>query len=117
MSSGDTRALIAQALEHLEREVPSLSRLKLVVRLELLARGNAGAWRIELPGPSIKRDPAGDARLDISIPRAEFNELASKGALCEWVTAYEHGQVRVSGEPAVMRLIGAVIERQLARAR
>jgi hypothetical protein len=32
------------------------------------------------------------------------------------VEAYEHGNVRVSGEPAVIKLIGNVIQRQRARA-
>ena len=39
MSSGDTRALIAQAVERFLAEVPSLKPLKLVARLELRARG------------------------------------------------------------------------------
>jgi hypothetical protein len=33
------------------------------------------------------------------------------------VAAYERGQVKVSGEAAVLRLVGSVIERQRQRAR
>lgn len=115
MSSGDTRALIARAVERLLAEVPALARLKLVGRLELPSRGDAAVWRVELPGPAISRDPAGDARIDVSVPRSHFNALAGKGTLRDWVSAYERGQVRVSGEPAVVKLIGNVIARQRAR--
>jgi hypothetical protein len=116
VASGDTRALIAQAVEHLEAEVPALRRLKLVIRLELRSRGDVPIWRVEVPGPVIAKDPAGDARIDVSVARSHFNELAADGRLKHWVDAYEHGHVRVSGEPAVTKLIGNVIQRQLARA-
>ena len=118
MSSGDTKALITQALARLQEEVPALRQLKLVARLELRARGgDAPIWRVELPGPKIDRDPAGDARLDISVSRPHFNELAADGSLRHWVDAYEHGHVRVTGDLAVTKLLGNVIARQLARGR
>ena len=117
MSSADTRHLIGLALEHLGSEVPALKQLKLVVRLELRARGDAPIWRVELPGPTITKDPAGDARLDVSVPRSHFNELATDGRLKHWAEAYEHGHVKVTGDPAVVKLLGNVIERQLARTR
>lgn len=116
MSAGDTRTLIRQAVEHLQEEVPALKQLKLVIRLELRARGDVPVWRVELPGPVISKDPAGDARVDVSVARSHFNELAAEGRLKHWVEAYEHGHVRVSGDAAVMKLIGNVIERRLARA-
>ena len=115
MSSGDTRALIAQAVEHLYEEIPALKQLKLVIRLELRARGDVPVWRVEVPGPEISKEPAGDARIDVSVARSHFNELAAEGRLKHWVDAYEHGHVRVSGDPAVTKLIGNVIQRQLAR--
>ncbi|MDQ3935119.1 MAG: hypothetical protein M3340_10885 [Actinomycetota bacterium] len=116
MSSADTRALIAQAIQQFTDEVPALKNLKVVVRLELRARGHdAPVWRVEVPGPKIARDPAGDARVEVSIPRSHFNELAKDGQLKHWVEAYEHGHVTVSGEGAVVKLVGAVIQRQLAR--
>ena len=116
MSSGDTRTLIRQAVENLQAEVPSLKQLKLVVRLELRSRGDVPIWRVELPGPEISKDPAGDARIDVSVSRSHFNELAAEGRLKHWVDAYEHGHVRVTGDAAVTKLIGNVIQRQLARA-
>ena len=115
MSTADTRTQIAMALERFGDEVPALKQLKLVIRLELRARGDVPTWRVEVPGPNISKDPAGDARLDISIPRSHFNELAEKGRLRDWAEAYDHGHVNISGEPAVVKLVGNVIERQLAR--
>jgi hypothetical protein len=73
-------------------------------------------WRVEVPGPKIDRDPAGDARVDVSVARSHFNELAREGRLRDWVDAYEHGHVKVSGDPAVIKLLGNVIQRRRARA-
>ena len=118
MAASDTKALIARAIERLQGEVPALKQLKLVVRLELRARGrDVPIWRVEVPGPKIDRDPAGDARVEISVARSHFNELAEDGRLTHWVDAYNRGHVNVSGDPAVTRLLGNVFERQLSRAR
>jgi hypothetical protein len=118
VSTTDTKALIRRAIERLQAEVPSLRQLKLVVKLELRARG-AGApiWRVEVPGPRIDRDPAGDARLDVSVARSDFNELAEDGGLGDWIDAYDRGHVKVTGDAAVMKLLGNVIQRQRARTR
>jgi hypothetical protein len=117
MSSTDTKALIQRAVERLQQEVPALGRLKLVIRLELRARGaDTPIWRVEVPGPTIAKDPAGDARVDVSVARSHFNDLAEDGQLRHWAEAYEHGHVRVSGDSAVIKLLGNVIERQRARA-
>jgi hypothetical protein len=119
MSTADTRDLIGRAVDQVWRDVPALRGLNLVVRLELPARGDEAVWRVELPDKVVKRDPAGDARIDVSVPRVFFNTLAGepKATIHDWVEAYEHGHVKVSGEPAVVKLIGNVIGRQLARAR
>jgi hypothetical protein len=117
MSSGDTRTLIQQAVERFGDEVPALKQLKLVVRLELRSHGDVPIWRVEVPGPKITKDPAGDARIDVSVDRPQFNQLAEEGRLKDWVEAFDHGHVKVSGDGAVVKLIGNVIERQLARAR
>jgi hypothetical protein len=116
VASGDTKALIARAVERLGQEVPAFRRLKLVIRLELRARGDAPIWRVEVPGPRIAKDPAGDARLDVSVARSHFNELAADGRLSHWIDAYERGHLKVTGDSAVMKLLGNVIERQRARA-
>jgi len=118
MSATETKALIARAIERLREELPALGQLKLVVKLELRARGgDAPIWRVELPGPKVDRDPAGDARLEVSVARPDFNQLASEGRLRDWADAYDRGQVRVSGDRSVVKLLGNVIERQLARSR
>jgi hypothetical protein len=118
VSATETKALIAQAVERLQAEVPALGRLKLVVKLELRARGpDAPIWRVEVPGPKVSRDPAGDARIDVSLARSHFNELATEGRLRDWADAYDRGQVKVTGDAAVIKLLAHVIERQRARTR
>jgi hypothetical protein len=118
MAKKQTKELIARAVERLQAEVPALRQLKLVVRLELRARGSdIPIWRVEVPGPKIDRDPARDARIDVSLARSHFNELAAEGRLSHWVDAYERGHVRVSGDAAVTKLIAKVIQRQLVRGR
>ena len=118
MASSDTKALIEQAVTRFSEEVPALKQLALVMRLELRARGgDAPIWRVEVPGPKVSKAPVGDARLEVSVARSHFNELAREGRLRDWIDAYDHGHVRVSGEPAVVKLIGNVIQRQQARAR
>ena len=97
-------------------EVPALKQLKLVARLELRARGgDTPIWRVEVPGPKVDRDPAGDARVEISVPRPRFNELAADGQLEDWVRAYERGEVTVSGDRSVVALLANVIQRRRAR--
>ena len=117
MSQADTKALIEGAIVRLQDDVPALKPLKLVFRVELHARGEAAVWRVELPGPKVTKDPAGDARVEVTVPRVFFNELAKDGRLPDWVEAYEHGHVRVAGDRQIIRLVGNVIERRLARAR
>ncbi len=116
MSATDTKALIVDAVERIATEVPSLRQLKLVIRLELPSRGgDAPIWRVEVPGPKVDRDPAGDARLDVTVQRQQFNELAREGTLRQWTKAYEQGHVKVTGDSSVVKLLGSVIERQLVR--
>jgi hypothetical protein len=116
LSATETKALIARAAGRLQDEVPALKQLKLVIKLELRARGgDAPIWRVEVPGPKIDRDPAGDARLEVSVARSHFNELATDGRLRDWAEAYEHGHVRVSGDSSVVKLLGNVMGRQRAR--
>ena len=114
MSATDTKALIETAIRRFGDEVPALRQLKLVLRLELRARNDAPIWRVELPGPKITKDPAGDARVDVSVARSHFNELAKDGRLKHWVEAYEHGHVKVTGDAGVIKLVGNVVLRQQA---
>ena len=116
MSAADTKALIATAVQRVLDDVPALRQLKLVIRLQLEAKGaDAPIWRVEVPGPKIDRDPAGDARLDVVIQRQHFNRLADEGTLSDWARAYDQGYVKVSGEGGIVKLLGSVIAKQLAR--
>jgi hypothetical protein len=116
LSATDTKQLIVRAVGRLQEEVPALRKLKLVTRLELRARGgDAPIWRVELPGPQVSKDPAGDARIDVSVARSHFNELAEDGRLRHWAEAYDRGHVKVTGDAAVIKLLGNVLQRQRQR--
>jgi hypothetical protein len=97
--------------------VPALDKLKLVARLELRGRGDVQVFRVRAPGPEITKGEPNDARLDVSMPRSHFNELATDGKLKQWREAYEHGHIKVSGDSQVQKLLAQVIERQEARSR
>src|SRR3954469_1606953 len=116
-SSTDTRDLIEQAVHHLAEELPALRPLKLAIRLELKSRGESPIWRVELPRPKVTKDPAADARGDVPEIRANLNDLATEGTLKQWVHAYERSHVQISDDQSVVKLVGNVIQRHLARAR
>jgi hypothetical protein len=117
MTTADTRALIEEAVERFQQEVPALTRLKLVMELELRGRGDIQLFRVELPGPKITRDIASDAKVRLSVPRSHFNELAREGTLRHWREAFESGTVRATGPVEILRLIQSVVERQEERTR
>jgi hypothetical protein len=98
-------------------EVPALQPLKLVVGLELRGRGDVQLYRVELPGPKISKDIAGDAKITLSIPRSHFNELATKGRIRDWREAFVKGDAKATGIEQVIKLIVNVVERQEERAR
>jgi hypothetical protein len=79
MSTADTKALIEEAVENFQVEVPALKQLRLVIELELRGRGDIQLFRVEVPGPRITRDIASDAKVRLSVPRSHFNELAREG--------------------------------------
>lgn len=109
--------LIAQAISGLRAEVPNLANLKMVIGLELRGRGDTQLYRVELPGPKISKGYADDERLHVTIPRSHFNELAAEGKLRDWHEAYDHGHVKVEGDPRVQQLVGQVIAKAEARSR
>jgi hypothetical protein len=117
MSTADTKALIEQAIGTFQRQVPGLTNLKLVFELELRGRGDIQLFRVEVPGPKITRDIASDAKVRLSIPRADFNELAKDGTIRHWREAFEVGHVKASGPPEILKLIASVVERQEERTR
>ena len=112
-----TAEQISSAVERFQAEVPALQKLKLVFGLELKGRGDIQLYRVELPGPQIKKDLAQDERVLVEIDRAQFNELAEKGTLKSYRRAWETGHIKASGDSNVLKLVAQVVERQEQRAR
>jgi hypothetical protein len=112
-----TSDLIRIAVERFQADVPALQKLKLVFGLELRGRGDIQLYRVELPGPQIKKDLAQDERVLVLIDRAQFNELAEKGTLKSYRRAWETGHIKASGDSNVLKLVAQVVERQEQRAR
>jgi hypothetical protein len=117
MATADTKALIEQAVARFQHEVPALERLKLVIELELRGRGDIQLFRVEVPGPKITRDIASDAKVRLSVPRSDFNELAKEGTVRQWREAFQTGHVAASGPAEILKLIQSVVERQEERTR
>jgi len=97
--------------------VPALQPLQLVAGLELRGRGDTQLYRIELPGPKISKDIAADAKVRLSVPRPQFNALATKGQVRDWREAFERGEAKATGVEQILRLIVNVVERQEERSR
>ena len=116
-SPSDTRELIETAVRRFLEEVPALAPLKLVAALELRARGDVQLYRVELPGPKVIKAVAPDAKVKLEIQRARFNELATRGRVADWRTAFEHGEAKATGIEQVLKLIVNVVERQEERSR
>ena len=117
MSTADTKAQIEQVITDFQHQVPALERLKLVFELELRGRGDIQLFRVEVPGPRITRDIASDAKVRLSIPRTEFNELAKDGSLRHWRECFESGHVKATGPPEILKLILSVVMKQEERTR
>ena len=117
MSTADTKALIEDAVRNFQGEVPALAKLKLVTELELRGRGDIQLFRVEVPGPKVTKDIASDAKVRLSIPRAQFNDLAREGNLRQWREAFESGVAKASGPAEILRLILNVVEKQEERTR
>lgn len=97
--------------------MPALQSLKLVAGLELRGRGDTQLYRVELPGPKVTKDIAADAKVHVSLPRASFNELATKGHVRDWEEAFAHGDATATGVDQVLKLIANVVARQQERSR
>jgi hypothetical protein len=113
-----TQDLIKTAIERFQAEVPALAPLKLVFELELRGRGDVQMFRVELPGPQISKSASTeDARVTVEIVRSEFNRLAEQGYVSDYRQAYDSGQIKVTGDSGIQKLIAQVIERHEQRAR
>ena len=116
-SPSGTRALIETAVTRFVDEVPALAGLKLVFGLELRGRGDVQLYRVELPGPKVTKDIASDSKVRLTVQRASFNELATKGHVRDWREAFAKGDAKVTGIEQVIKLIANVVERQDERSR
>ena len=114
--SSITHDLIEIAYKRFIEELPALEKLKLVGRLELRGRGDVQIYGVSAPGPEVIKGEPEDPRIEISVPRADFNDLAD-ASLENWHTAYDHGIVRVGCDPAVLSLLGGVIAKHEARSK
>ena len=112
-----TPDLIKTAVERFQAEVPALANLKLVFGLELRAKHDIQLYRVEVPGPVIKKDLSQDERVLVQIDRPQFNQLAEGGTLKSYRRAYETGHIKAVGDSNVKKLIAQVVERQEERAR
>lgn len=115
--SSATPDLIRTAVERFQQEVPALAKLKLVFGLELRGRGDVQIYRVELPGPTISKGAADDARVTVEMPRSHFNELAAEGKLSHYHDAWDAGHIKVTGDTGIQQLIARVIARREERDR
>jgi hypothetical protein len=97
--------------------VPALAQLKLVTALELRGRGDVQLYRVEMPGPVVSKGIAADAKVRLTVSRAHFNELATKGRVRDWEEAFAKGDAKATGIEQVLKLIVNVVQRQQERAR
>jgi hypothetical protein len=116
-SGTDTKSLIETAVRRFQEQVPALAQLKLVVGLELRGRGDVQLYRVEVPGPQVRKDVAADARVRLSVPRSHFNELAREGRVRDWREAFAHGHAKATGPPEILQMRDRVVDRQEERSR
>ena len=120
MTSSDTKLLVEKAVTDFQKLVPALAKLKLVAELELRGRGDVQLYRVELPGSGgvrVSKDIASDAKVRVSIPRADFNQIAEQPSVRLWREAFESGHARAIGPPEIVRLIAQVVAKQEERDR
>jgi hypothetical protein len=113
--AGSTADLIRTAVERFQAEVPALAKLKLIFGLQLKAHHDVQLYRVELPGPQIKKDLSQDERVIVEIDRPQFNALAEKGTIKSYRRAVETGHIKATGDSNVLKLIAQVVERQEER--
>ena len=113
----DAKDLIELATRRFIGEVPALEPIKLVVGVELRGRGDVQQFRLEMPGVSVTRGPAADARVRVDMRREFFNVMAREAKIADWIEAFTYGQAKASGPEQIVKLIVNVVERQQERDR
>jgi hypothetical protein len=98
-ASTDAKSQIAQAIATVTEEVPALRQLKLVQQ-----------YRVELPGPTITKGLATDARVNVEMRREFFNAMVDEGArVADWREAFHYGQAKATGVSQYLQLIERVV--------
>jgi hypothetical protein len=116
--SGDAKTMIEAAVRSFLEEVPALAPMKLVVGIDLHARGDTQQFRVEMPELQVTRDMGADARVRIDMRRDFFNAMVENGAkVADWREAFTYGQAKATGVEQYLRLIENVVEKAEERAR
>ena len=113
----DAKRLIEVAVTRFLDEVPALAPLKLVFGVELRGRGDVQMYRVELPGPTVTKGIADDARVRVEMPRSFFNVMAKEAHIADWREAFTYGKAKATGVEQILRLIVHVVEKQEERQR
>lgn len=116
-SPQDTKSLIETAVTRFLQDVPALAGLKIIAQLELRGRGDVQIYEVVLPGPKVSKEIPRNPQVTLAIPRARFNDLATKGHIKDWREAFAHGDAKATGIEQYLRLIAQVVERQEERSR
>ncbi|MEJ7782994.1 MAG: hypothetical protein WKF99_10515 [Solirubrobacteraceae bacterium] len=117
MAADDAKTLLEVAVTRALEEVPTFKQMKLVVGVDLRGRGDTQQYRVELPGPEVRKDIAPDARVRVEMPRAFFNAMAREATIADWVEAFTYGQAKATGSAEILKLIRHVVERHEERLR
>ena len=117
MATEDAKTLIETAVNRFIDEVPALAPLKLVFAVELRGRGDVQMYRVELPGPTVTKGIAEDARVRVEMPRSFFNVMAQEAHIADWREAFMYGKAKATGVDQILKLIVHVVEKQEERQR
>ena len=110
--------MIEAHVRELLEEIPALKPLKLVVGIDLHARGDTQQFRLQMPEVEVKRDIGADARVRIEMRREFFNAMVEHGARSsDWRMAFLEGRAKATGVPQYLQLIERVVEKAHERAR
>ena len=115
--ASDAIALIEEAVRRFLDEVPALKPMKLVVGIQLRARGDVQEFRLQLPEVDVKKDVAADAKVRVEMQRAFFNEMAKDAKVADWREAFMYGQAKATGPTQILQLIERVVDKQEERQR
>lgn len=117
MSNRDSRTAVETALKQILEQVPALKPLKIIASAEVQGGRDVQLIRVVMPGPTVTKAIAPDARVTVSIRRDLLNEMIEIDDLQAWVRAWDHGKFRVSGVQEYLKLIGQVVEKTAAKQR